>query len=177
MCLEGCMTFCASECSSEAGGGTTSERKSWGIMLNEVEMASRPEWRIMSGFPLVWTPWGSGRRWGRRSGCCDYESQRRESPCSWAVHPQSSCLPFCWTQPCLLQTSLGRWTTRYLRPQHTRMIRQFSVEETKSAKGKAGQAQNKESARFRNTLSFSINLSRRNPTEFLRFRATHLRAI
>ena len=89
----------------------------------------------------------------------------------------SSCLPFCWTQPCLLQTSLGRWTTRYLRPQHTRMIRQFSVEETKSAKGKAGQAQNKESARFRNTLSFSINLSRRNPTEFLRFRATHLRAI
>ena len=99
MCLEGCMTFCASECSSEAGGGTTSERKSWGIMLNEVEMASRPEWRIMSGFPLVWTPWGSGRRWGRRSGCCDYESQRRESPCSWAVHPQSSCLPFCCFLP------------------------------------------------------------------------------
>lgn len=54
------------------------------------------------------------------------------------------------------------------------MIRQFSVEETKSAKGKAGRAQSKESARFHNTLPFSIDLSRRNPTEFLRFRATHV---
>ena len=96
-----------------------------------------------------------------------------KSPCPRPLNFFSRCLPFCWTLPCLLPTSQERWTTRYLRLQHIWMIRQFSVEETKSAKGKAGRAQSKQSARFRNTLLFSINLSGRNPAEVLKFRATH----
>ena len=50
----------------------------------------------------VWAPWGSCGRWGRRSGCCGYKSEKCESLCSWALHPQSSCLPFC----CFFTSSL-----------------------------------------------------------------------
>lgn len=67
----------------------------------------------------------------------------------------------------------GRQGTRCLRPQHTRVIRQFSLEETKSLQAMLGEPRAR-SARFHNTFPFFINLSRSSPTEFARFTAIHV---
>lgn len=100
-CLEGegSTALGALECCS-VGKGTTSERKSWGLMLKTAEMASGPSEGSWVGFPMSRD--FPRQLWETREGVrvLWLQSEKFQSPCSWdLLHPRSSCLYFCYFLP------------------------------------------------------------------------------